>query len=264
MNNDFSPASVIPAIEESLREYWSNFRSAPQVAVSEGQGLLKLYTGLPLTFLNGVSSYQLSSDDVDEAIEESKQFFQARHAVWEWVVGPRPSPASLPESLARHGFEVGGGSTGMAARLDAIHQALPMTDRLEIVPVEDAQSLRTWAVTALDGFETPDLYPGFVNLECSLGCQPIYRRYLGFLRGQPVATSALYLGKNVAGIYVVSTIPSARKLGIGAALTLHSLREAGAAGYHIAVLQASPMGRSVYQKLGFQEFSKLYGYSPSN
>jgi GNAT superfamily N-acetyltransferase len=260
--DDFSPASVIPAIEESLREYWSNYGSAPQVAVTESQGWLKLYTGLPLTFLNGVSSYQLSTDHVDFAIEESKRFFQARHAIWEWVVGPRPSPASLPESLARHGFEVGGGSTGMAAHMDTIHEGLPLVDPFEIVPVEDAQTLRTWAVTALDGFETPDLYPGFVNLECSLGCQPIYRRYLGFLRGQPVATSALFLGRNVAGIYVVSTVPSARKLGIGAAVTLHALREARTAGYPIAVLQASPMGRSVYQRLGFQEFSKLYGYSP--
>ncbi len=127
--------------------------------------------------------------------------------------------------------------------------------------MEDADSLRTWAITVLDGFELPDLYPGFVNLECSLGCQPFYRRYLGFLRGQPVATSALYLGKHVAGIYAVATTPSARRLGIGAAVTQHALLEARAEGYHIAVLQASQMGCGVYQRLGFQEFSTLYGYS---
>ena len=136
-----------------------------------------------------------------------------------------------------------------------------MPDHLEIIAVEDAVTLKTWAVAVLDGFELPDLYPGYVNLECSLGCQPFYRRYLAILRGQPVATSALFLGKNVAGIYCVATVPSARRLGIGAAVTQHALLEARAEEYHIAVLQASQMGRGVYLWLGFQEFSTLYGYS---
>jgi GNAT superfamily N-acetyltransferase len=258
---DFSPIFVIPAIEESLREYWGNYGRAPGSEFEDSQGLLRVYTGIPFSFLNGVSSYQLSTDQTDEAIEETNHFFQVRHATWEWMVGPQPSPQSLPESLVKHGFEAGGDSPGMAARLDAINQELPMPDHLEIIPVEDAETLRTWGITILDGFELPDLYPGFVNLECSLGCQPYYRRYLGILRGQPVATSALYLGKHVAGIYCVATVPAARKLGIGAAATLRALQEARTEGYQIAVLQASHMGRSVYQRLGFQEFSTLYGYS---
>jgi GNAT superfamily N-acetyltransferase len=259
--HDFSPNFVIPAIEESLREYWSNYGRAPGSELEDSQGLLRVYTGIPFSFLNGVSSYQLSPDRTDEAIEETIHFFQTRQATWEWMVGPQPSPQSLPESLVKHGFEVGGDSPGMAARLDAIDLKLPMPDHLEIIPVEDADTLRTWAVTVLDGFELPDLYPGFVNLECSLGCQPYYRRYLAILRGQPVAASSLYLGKHVAGIYCVATVPSARKLGIGAAVTLRALQEARSEGYHIAVLQASQMGRGVYLKLGFQEFSTLYGYS---
>jgi GNAT superfamily N-acetyltransferase len=258
---DFSPTVVIPAIEESLREYWGSYGRAPGSVLEDSQGLLRVFTGIPFSFLNGVSSYQLSPDLTNEAIAETIHFFQSRHAVWEWMVGPHPSPQSLPESLIKHGFEVGGGSPGMAARLDAIDPELPMPGQLEIIPVEDAATLRTWAVTVLDGFELPDLYPGFVNLECSLGCQADYRRCLAILRGQPVATAALYLGKHVAGIYCVATLPSARKLGIGAAVTLRLLQEAHSEGYHIAVLQASQMGRSVYQRLGFQEFSTLYGYS---
>jgi GNAT superfamily N-acetyltransferase len=259
--NDFSPTFVIPAIEESLREYWGNYGRAPGSELEDSQGLLRAYTGIPFSFLNGVSSYQLSPDQVETAIDETIRFYQKHHTLWQWIVGPQPSPSSLPESLAKHGFEVSGDSSGMAVPLDAIRQALPLPDHLEIVPVEGAETLRTWGVTVLDGFELPDLYPGFVNLECSLGCQPFYRRYLAILRGQPVATSALYLGKHVAGIYCVATLPMARKSGIGASVTLHALQEARAEGYQIAVLQASHMGRSVYQRLGFQEFSTLYGYS---
>jgi ribosomal protein S18 acetylase RimI-like enzyme len=112
------------------------------------------------------------------------------------------------------------------------------------------------------GFESPALHPTFVDLERSLGYRgPFYRRYIGLLDHHPVSTSALFLGERVAGIYCVSTLPAARGLGIAGALTLHALREARAMGYHIAVLQSSRMGRSVYLGLGFQEFSILLGYS---
>ena len=262
--NNFSPDVVIPAIEENLREYWGYYGRAPQSELVDGPEFLRFYTGVPFPFLNGVSSYQLSPDHVDAEIDESIAYFQKRNAIWEWIVGPQPAPASLPESLAKHGLKADGGSPGMAIHLDAISQDLPTIDQLEIVPIKDDETLKIWASTALGGFELPDLHPTFVNLECSLGCQqPFYRRYLAHLHHQPVATSALYLGENVAGIYCVSTVPTARRLGIGAAVTLRALHEARAMRYHIAVLQASPMGRSVYQKLGFQEFSVLYGYSPA-
>ena len=152
---------------------------------------------------------------------------------------------------------------GMAIHLDRMKQTLSSIERLEIKPVEDDEMLKIWAATAIEGFELPVLNPIFVNLESSLGVQqPFYRRYLAFLSHQPVATSAVFLGENVAGIYCVSTVPAARRMGIGAAVTLRALQEAQARGYHIAVLHATQMGSRVYRQLGFQDISVLRGYSP--
>jgi ribosomal protein S18 acetylase RimI-like enzyme len=259
----FSPVSVIPAIEESLREYWSNYGHTPPSEIYESHGLVRVYTGVPISFLNGVSSYALPFEQMDEAIEESIRFYQKRNAVWEWMVGPQPSPVSLLEALGRHGMETGSSMTGMAAQLDSLELELPFPKGMQIIPVEDVDALRTWVHTAVTGFEIADYYEKFMYLESSIGYQPHYRRYLAILDQKPVTTASVYLGKNVAGIYTVATVPAARQQGLGAAITLRALREASAEGYHIAVLHASSMGRRVYEKLGFQVFSTINGYLPA-
>jgi GNAT superfamily N-acetyltransferase len=86
------------------------------------------------------------------------------------------------------------------------------------------------------------------------------RYHVAYLDARPVATSSLFLGAGVAGIYAVATLPEARRQGIGAALVLTSMRTAQALGYRVATLQASPMGYPVYQGLGFRENGKLHTY----
>ena len=39
------------------------------------------------------------------------------------------------------------------------------------------------------------------------------------------------------------------------------MRTAQALGFHVAILQASPMGYPVYQELGFRENGKLHTYT---
>ena len=68
----------------------------------------------------------------------------------------------------------------------------------------------------------------YYNCLISLGLErgaPL-RHYLGRLEGEPVATATMFLGAGVAGIYDVSTIPAARRRGIGAVMTVRPLQDA--------------------------------------
>lgn len=84
--------------------------------------------------------------------------------------------------------------------------------------------------------------------------------YLGKLDGEPVATSLLFLGGGVAGIYNVATLPEARRQGIGSALTMIPLLEARRQGYRIGILQTTPTGLNLYRRLGFREYCLFSAY----
>jgi len=114
------------------------------------------------------------------------------------------------------------------------------------------------------GFEVPATRVDFaVNSWHELLSQvdpEITQTYIGWLDGKPVATSLLQLGGGVAGIFSVTTIPEARRKGIGAQVTLYPLLQARDRGYKVGVIESSEMGFDVYQSLGFNEYCRICSY----
>jgi ribosomal protein S18 acetylase RimI-like enzyme len=87
------------------------------------------------------------------------------------------------------------------------------------------------------------------------------RAFVGIVDGRAVAAAASVRIRNTVGIYSVATIPEARGRGFGTALTWHALADADP-GWEVAVLQASEMGRPIYERMGFtlvREFAELIG-----
>ena len=69
---------------------------------------------------------------------------------------------------------------------------------------------------------------------------------------QPVATAMVYESDGVASVQWVGTVPAARGTGIGALVTVMVTNLAFAHGASSCSLQASPMGASVYHRLGYE------------
>jgi len=59
----------------------------------------------------------------------------------------------------------------------------------------------------------------------------------------------------------INTLPEYRKKGLGTAVSARLLDTAHARGCHTAILFASPLGRPVYQKLGFKEIEDWDTYN---
>jgi GNAT superfamily N-acetyltransferase len=149
----------------------------------------------------------------------------------------------------------------MAVDLMALNEAGPAPAELRIECVKDKEGLRKWAYASIVGFGHPETDVDiWFDVFAGLGFDLPLRNYVGILDGEPVATAELFLAAGVAGIYVVATVPGARRQGIGAALTLAPLREARAMGYRVGILHASPMGLGVYRRLGFKEYCRMSHY----
>lgn len=75
--------------------------------------------------------------------------------------------------------------------------------------------------------------------------------FIGRLEGQPVGTSLAIKTGDLAGIFAVGTIETARRRGVGNAVTWAAVAAAREWGCRAVVLQASQMGYPVYLGMGF-------------
>jgi GNAT superfamily N-acetyltransferase len=135
--------------------------------------------------------------------------------------------------------------------------------------VRNDNQLDIWAQTLAWGFGEGENEANWVRdvyRKIGLGDDVNFRHYLGWLDGKAVATTSLFLGAGVAGIYFVMTVPEARRQGIGAGITLAALQNARAMGDRVGVLGASEPGVPVYQRIGFQEYCQIgiYEWHPEN
>jgi GNAT superfamily N-acetyltransferase len=91
----------------------------------------------------------------------------------------------------------------------------------------------------------------------ALVTDPNVRLAVGYLAGAPVSGAAAIRTERTIGIYSVGTVESARRRGIGRALTWAAIDAGRAAwGGEIAILQSSEMGAPVYRSMGFEEISR--------
>jgi GNAT superfamily N-acetyltransferase len=76
--------------------------------------------------------------------------------------------------------------------------------------------------------------------------------YLGSAAGAPVSSGMSIVADGVAGVYFIGTVPEARGRGYGEAITARIHADATAAGCRAAILQSSPSGLHVYERLGYR------------
>ena len=260
--HDLSVSALVAAIKASPIEWRRTLGRSPTVEFYDSPGVTWLLTGLPTPSLNTVLLAQVEPEDVDEIIDRTRAHFESRGVTTvSWWIHPDTQPADLGLHLVDHGLTYREGAPGMAVDLLALNEDLPTPAGLAIKLVEDTTALKQWAYASILGFGLDETYvdPWF-DLFAALGFDLPLRNYLGILNGKPVATSQLLLGAGVAGIYVVATLPGARRQGIGAAITLAPLRHARALGYRIGILHASRLGEGVYRRLGFQEYCRMSHY----
>jgi len=67
-----------------------------------------------------------------------------------------------------------------------------------------------------------------------------------------VAVSSVFVDGGVAGVYNVATLESHRRRGIGEAMTWRSVSRGRETGCVVATLQASELGKPVYERMGFR------------
>lgn len=76
--------------------------------------------------------------------------------------------------------------------------------------------------------------------------------FLAHLDGEPAGISMTIVSRGVAGVYWVGCTEAARGRGLGWTMTAAAVDAGFGLGAELASLQASPMGESLYRRMGFE------------
>ena len=127
------------------------------------------------------------------------------------------------------------------------------------IVADKPDDFNTWCIVAAENFKIPakGIQEFFWPLVTTIKCTP----YLLLYDDEPAATSLVYCGESVAGIYAMGTKEPLRRKGLGTAAATACLIEAQRHGLDYAVLHASQIGNYLYQHMGFQETGIVYEYS---
>jgi ribosomal protein S18 acetylase RimI-like enzyme len=89
-----------------------------------------------------------------------------------------------------------------------------------------------------------------------------FAAYVGYHDGEPVSTAAIVTGGSVLGVYNVGTLPGYQRLGYGEAVMRHALADAArASGVERTILQSTPAGYRLYQRMGYRTITTVSVYS---
>jgi ribosomal protein S18 acetylase RimI-like enzyme len=218
-------------------------------------GLLLYRTPVPDPVVwNGAIVTEESECSPSQLLERADAFFAPHAASYGfWTIGSRDG--GLAEFLSAGPAELVDDSPHMIVDTAAV-AASPVP--VELVVNEAGR--RAFTDIAAAAFETiganpatwPIVYP---TLE-SVCAEDVIAVTAKTSDGDSVGAAMGYLAGDVCEVIHVATVPTARRRGIGAAVTSGVIAEARSRGATLAVLQATEHGEGVYRSLGFQEIGR--------
>ncbi|MGP8125013.1 MAG: GNAT family N-acetyltransferase [Nitrososphaerales archaeon] len=240
-------------------------RIVPGGAVERMGGLTAVRTGMPGSSFNVVFGLN-PPNSLAQAREGIRRLFLRTNTEFQIVTLPETLDELEPilQEMDLTDREV---IPGMA--LEPIPDARPDPPKdLQIRPASSPEEVADLLLIGAVGFEAPPNYfdvwkPGF--LAGAAGPWSRGANYVGYVGGKPAATSIRVTTGDVAGVYFVSTLPEFRRRGFGESMTWRAVADGRTSGCRLSYLQASKMGRPIYERMGYrviEEYSEWKRMAP--
>lgn len=227
-------------------------RCSRSVEIERRDGIVGIRSSMPFDWFNQVLVERNDATVADLLAAASRgprgadgPIVRLRDGIDDRFVGP----------LTRAGWVGAGQGTmtpGMVAfPIDHLAGAATEVPRFEIRSVTDATALEEHRVVVAKGFGVPrSVAVGTTGLELLRTAECTI--YVGYADGVAVTSGLGWRSGRTIGVYAISTVPAARSRGYGEAMTAHVIADGIAAGCDVAALQASELGRPIYERLGFR------------
>ncbi len=232
-----------------------------RTTVTRAGGVVTLLTGLPFDWFNQIlvedegATPDAMRDAVSRARTQGTDFVvRLRHGIDDRFIRTLTEAGleAAPPEMATPGM--------VAHPIDHDAIARQGVAELDIRRVTEGVGIDAHRLAATVGFGAdPALAEG--NVCPDLLERPDCVVYVGYADGAPVVSGLGWRTDRTIGVYSIATIPSARRRGYGAAMTARVVADGLLAGCDVAALQASEMGRPIYERIGFRTVVTYVAYT---
>jgi hypothetical protein len=251
-------------IQKNMEGFWRQAATTKHIVVQSNSEYTNTVSKIPDALFNSVLSTNLGDTDTEKKIALVKSNYNQQGLSFCWWISENSTPASLGKQLEAQKFQLFGEVQGMALDLSTANFSAKLPKEATQSMVKTKADFANWIKPLAISFHMSDTgADGYKQIfeDLSISSQNV-QHYVAFIDEKPVASCSFYLDKEAksVGVYNCATTPEARKKGIVSALTCHGLFAAYKDGYETAVLQASPMSKDLFEKMGFESCSPYKVY----
>lgn len=154
--------------------------------------------------------------------------------------------------FAQQGFRVLFEQIGMSLKLN---EPFETGEKLALKRVTQANEAKLWSQLFEQAF-------GYQILPDLLMTSPVHAHFFTVYNAkqQAVGTALWYQTDDIVGLHAIGVVPAMRRKGYAEAIMKQLLNQAINEDLQVATLQASMMGKGLYQKLGFVEDFAMKNY----
>jgi ribosomal protein S18 acetylase RimI-like enzyme len=253
------------SVADNLRESFRVIaRSRPGGEVRELRGVSIASAGVTFQMFNTafLSAPVDSEADLERRIATPAVHYQARGLEWSYWVCEDWLPAKT-RRRARKVFERLGlrhavDLPGMIA--EPVEQPVKPLPELAIRRVDGGSTRDAFCLIGSTCFHVP--LPWFEEVFASQTVWERFASYVGYVDGGPVSTASVVASGGGLGVYNLATLPERQRRGYGEAVMRHALAEARREhGMERTILQATPAGLRLYERMGFRAVTRVSVYS---
>ncbi|MBX3064796.1 MAG: GNAT family N-acetyltransferase [Anaerolineae bacterium] len=246
--------TALSSVEDFYRRvYWYS----DEATTVEGDGFTLSFSGLP--WMHSVNHLWLHDIDAldDVLLKLAVQFFRRFNAEYSIVFTAVERPRLLFWLADRLYIERA--NTPMYA-LSGLPRPLNMHRDVRICRARSEDQEVILEILHKTFFMTPEAGRCVVRQEHFN--DPTVRHYIAYVNDEAAACASILLHDRLASVWNVGTLRQFRRQGIASAILMRALVEAAQDGCDHSVLMASPMGKALYEEMGYHFVATTWFYGP--
>jgi len=256
-----------PELEESLRQFITIFKMAgrpfPQVDQTDRPGLAISWPNTDFPFYNALflTEHLMDAQMLEDRVQQAAAYLRAHQKSGLFVVCldnvSGPAKKTLATVLAGAKFVQAIPMTGMAG--DILPIEAPGHPALRFERIGDDRTIQEFAQLNCIAYNVPIEASHSLVKEHTLWHEHAHG-FVAYEGHTPVSTATAVINEGRLYLFLVATLPEARRKGYGEAVVRHALQAAHTAtGIRRTVLHATEAGYPIYQRLGYRPTVKFMG-----